>query len=93
MMISLLTAIAAIMTLSFTEQASFRAIVFEVFSAVGTVGLSMDLTASLTVYGKFVIIFMMFLGRIGPITMAMAFAAKRRNALDRDLPEKRIIIG
>lgn len=92
-MISFLSAIAAIMLLSFTEQAPFKAIVFEVFSAVGTVGLSMDLTSALSPGGRLIIIFMMFLGRVGPITMAMAFASKRKKSLDRDFPEKRIIIG
>lgn len=91
--ISLLSVILGIMILSVTEQGSMKKIVFEAFSAIGTVGLSMDFTASLTIYGKIIIIVMMYLGRIGPITMAMAFITRRRKALDRDLPEKRIIIG
>lgn len=94
MAISIFCVIIGIMLLTVTEKdVSLRVIVFEAFSAIATVGLSMDFTAMLSDYGKIIIIIMMFLGRIGPITMAMAFMARRRRALDRDYPEKRIIIG
>lgn len=91
--ISLSAAILAMVILGETEGASMKVIMFEVFSAVGTVGLSMDLTATLSVVGKVVIIMLMFMGRIGPITMATAFAAKRIRTSDVELPERRIIIG
>ncbi len=44
-------------------------IVFEVISAFGTVGLTMGLTPDLTVFGKLVIIFLMFVGRVGVYTV------------------------
>jgi trk system potassium uptake protein TrkH len=51
---------------------SFRSIVFEVFSAFGTVGLSAGITAKLSGLSKFLVCILMFLGRIGPITLAVA---------------------
>ena len=84
----------AIMALSFTEDAPLKVITFETVSALGTVGLSMDFTASLTAIGKLIIIVLMFFGRVGPITIAMAMAGRARK--DRKItnyPEKRVMIG
>ena len=84
----------AIMALSFTEDAPLKVITFEAVSALGTVGLSMDFTASLTAIGKLIIIVLMFFGRVGPITIAMAMAGRARK--DRKItnyPEKRLMIG
>jgi trk system potassium uptake protein TrkH len=50
---------------------------FEVFSAFGTVGLSLGMTAKLNAVGKVVIIFTMFIGRIGPLTLLYAFSRER----------------
>lgn len=46
---------------------------FEVFSATGTVGLSRGLTPHLSVFGRILIILCMYLGRIGPISLALFF--------------------
>ena len=84
----------AIMALSFTKDAPLKVITFEAVSALGTVGLSMDFTASLTAIGKLIIIVLMFFGRVGPITIAMAMAGRARK--DRKItnyPEKRVMIG
>lgn len=51
-------------------------VVFETISAFATVGLSMDTTPTLTTAGKFIITLVMFMGRIGPFTMAMAVSAE-----------------
>lgn len=91
--ISLVTVMTAIMVLTFTENAPLKTLVFEAVSAIGTVGLSMNYTSLLTAPGKAIIILLMYMGRIGPITLAMAFSARRKARIDRDLPEKRIIIG
>ena len=48
---------------------------YEVFSAVGTVGVSRGLTPNLSVVGRLIIILSMFLGRIGPISMAIFFTS------------------
>ena len=54
----------------------FIEVVFECFSALGTVGLSMGLTPVLTSIGKMLIILLMYVGRIGPVTLALAIAGK-----------------
>ena len=51
---------------------------FEVISAFGTVGLSMGLTAKLSAIGKGIIIVTMFVGRIGPLTIALAIGKKKK---------------
>jgi trk system potassium uptake protein TrkH len=51
---------------------------FEVVSALGTVGLSTGLTQQLTDFGKVIIIALMFIGRLGPITVAAVFTLARR---------------
>ncbi len=55
--------------LSLTEQAPFLHILFEAVSAFGTVGLSAGITPHLTPYGKLVIIALMYVGRLGPLTI------------------------
>ena len=65
---------------------------FEATSAFGTVGLSTGLTPELNVPGQLVLIGLMFVGRIGTITAASAFALRRRQARYH-LPEEQPIIG
>lgn len=62
--------------LTFFEDADLEQIIFEVASALGTVGLSMGITGSLTVYGKIVIILLMFIGRLGVLTFGLAIWSK-----------------
>jgi trk system potassium uptake protein TrkH len=50
-----------------------RAVLFEVFSALGTVGLSQGATPQLTGLGKAVLVFLMYIGRIGPLTLLLLF--------------------
>nr|WP_254450573.1 TrkH family potassium uptake protein [Cohnella herbarum] len=84
--------IVATMILSTTEDHQFLMILFEVTSAFGTVGLSMGLTGDLTVAGKIIIILMMFMGRLGPLTLTYALGRKQGRALYRHA-EGKIIIG
>ncbi|GGB35535.1 Ktr system potassium transporter B [Virgibacillus dakarensis] len=72
--ISLTFIFLAILTLSITERRPILPIVFEVISAFGTVGLSMGLTADLSDVGKCIIIFMMFIGKLGPLTLMFSLA-------------------
>jgi trk system potassium uptake protein TrkH len=65
---------------------------FEVFSAFGTVGLSLGMTAKLNAVGKVVIIFTMFIGRIGPLTLLYAFS--REKAFGKfEYVEESVMIG
>lgn len=68
--------IVSIFTLSISEQAPFIDICFEVVSAGATVGLTASLTPHLSVIGKIIIIILMYIGRIGPITMMISFTRK-----------------
>lgn len=78
--------------LATTEDAAFLTILFEATSAFGTVGLSMGLTGELTLTGKLTIIFLMFIGRLGPLTLTYALAPKPGRPLYRHA-EGKIIIG
>ena len=65
-----------------TESASYVRVFFEIISALGNTGLSTGITSSLSAIGKVVLIITMFIGRVGPISIAVAlFAKPRREAL------------
>jgi len=78
--------------LSFTEHTSFLNILFEVFSALGTVGLSRGITPDLTSLGKMIIIITIFTGRVGPLTLALAISGRKVAKL-YEYPQESIIIG
>ena len=59
------------------DRSHFMRVVFETHSAFGTVGLSMGVTPQLSTAGKVVVTFLMFLGRIGPLTLAASMAVTR----------------
>jgi trk system potassium uptake protein TrkH len=59
------------------SQAKFLPVLFETFSAFGTVGLSMNLTPQLSSLGKIGLALLMFIGRIGPLTLALALGTRR----------------
>jgi trk system potassium uptake protein TrkH len=65
---------------------------FEVTSAFGTVGLSLDVTPTLSTFGKILISVVMFLGRVGPITFVVALAVRQRIPHYK-YPEEEIAIG
>jgi trk system potassium uptake protein len=91
-MISVVLIFSALFLLTITEKgASFIQILFEVVSAFGTVGLSMGLTFSLTSIGKCVIIFVMFVGKLGPLTLAFSLAKKGTDKIS--YPKEDILTG
>ena len=81
----------AIFTLLVVEDAPFLDIAFEAVSALGTVGLSRGLTSSLSPLGEFIIMFLMFMGRIGPLTIAYFLASPRTKKLR--YPSAQLSIG
>ncbi|ROO84185.1 potassium uptake TrkH family protein [Actinocorallia herbida] len=67
-------------------------VLFEVISAFATVGLSTGITSTLPAAGQLLIIFLMFIGRVGPVTLFTALALRERTRL-YELPEERPIVG
>ena len=65
---------------------------FEIVSAFGTVGLSLDVTADLSPFGKVLVAAVMFIGRVGPITFVVALAA-RQHPPTYKYPREEIAIG
>lgn len=85
--------IVVTMLLSISEAGtSFEYILYEVTSAFGTVGLSLGLTPKLSSIGKLILIFTMYSGRLGPLTVALAFTKTKRNNQIR-YPEDKILVG
>lgn len=75
-----------------SSQGLFLDAVFEVVSALGTVGLSTGLTPHLTNPGRVIVILLMFLGRMGPISVVVA-ASLAEKAQPIELPEEEPLIG
>ncbi len=75
-----------------TNQHNLLKCFFEVTSAIGTVGLSLGITSDLDFWGKLIIIFCMFLGRIGPASFVLMLTLKEKKSYI-DYPEEKVIIG
>lgn len=88
--LSLVLIISLILTL--TEQEDFLNILFETTSSLATVGLTRGLTPNLSNGGKILIVVAMYLGRLGPLTMAFAFSRRTKQALYK-YSEGNIIVG
>lgn len=73
--------------LTFTEGFALSEILFEVASALGTVGLSTGITGNLSVFGKLLIIILMFTGRVGVLTFGFALLLKRKNSHERTIQD------
>nr|WP_281259457.1 potassium transporter TrkG [Prauserella shujinwangii] len=80
-----------LLLLTFTPF-GLEAVLFEAVSAFGTVGLSTGITANVSTAGELVLTALMFLGRLGPITLASALALRERTRR-YELPEERPIVG
>jgi trk system potassium uptake protein TrkH len=77
--LGLITVVVFILTV--TEDFRFLSILFETFSAFGTVGLSTGITPDLSIAGKMIISVTMFVGRLGPLILALSL-------IQRQLPSK-----
>jgi Trk-type K+ transport system membrane component len=71
---------------------SFDQVLFETVSAFATVGLSTGITADLPVAAQVLLVLLMYIGRIGPLTLASGLALRER-ARRHQLPEERTIVG
>ncbi|GAA2637323.1 potassium transporter TrkG [Actinomadura fulvescens] len=86
-----LVAVCTLVLLSMVPHSLDR-VLFEVVSAFGTVGLSTGITGQLPDAGQVVIALLMFIGRIGPLTLFSALALRERTRR-YELPEERPIVG
>jgi trk system potassium uptake protein TrkH len=92
--ISLIVVSAGILVLMRLEpDKSFLSLFFEVVSAFGTVGLSLGITPFLTILGKLVIVVIMFIGRVGPLTLVLAVGSRVVLPNKVEYPEGKVLIG
>lgn len=75
-----------------TEQAGLTQILFEAVSAFGTVGLSTGITGDLTWMGRIIITVLMFIGRVGPLTLLAASTVRGRK-LRVEYPSADVLVG
>ncbi len=88
-----LIASLAICTIEELNPASnIRSVLFECFSAMGTVGLSMSMTPTLTAASKVILMVLMYAGRVGILTIALAFGEKK-DTVSTKRPLDNILIG
>lgn len=79
--------------LAAVTDAGMLDIVYETVSATATVGLTRSLTGTLNLWGKLIIIVTMFLGRVGPISLAVAFKVRKREQNNIKNPMEEISVG
>jgi len=92
--ISLIVVSAGVLVMMRLEpDKSFLSVFFEVVSAFGTVGLSVGITPFLTMLGKLTIITLMFIGRVGPLTLVLAVGSRAVVANNIEYPEGKVLIG
>jgi trk system potassium uptake protein TrkH len=89
---SLSTLLLLNIALLFFEGGSFLDTLYEMISAIATVGLSRGLTGEIGVAGKVILCLAMYLGRIGPITLALGFNSKKSGS-ELSYAETRVIVG
>ena len=93
-LVSLITVILLFSTflLLLVENKSFDKVAFEAISAFSTCGLSMGITPYLSLVGKYIIIILMYIGRIGPLTIVYALSTRQPQA-KISFAEEKIAIG
>lgn len=83
--VAIVFGVALILTI--TEPFGFTDVFFEAVSAFGTVGLSTGITPELSIWGRLVLIATMFVGRLGPLTLVLALAARAARPSYRYAPD------
>lgn len=91
-MMAFILVFGATFLLSLTEHNTLLENLFEVCSAFGTTGLSLGITSDLTVFGKCIIMVVMFIGRIG-IPSFLYLIGRRESEANYHYPKERVIIG
>lgn len=84
----LIMVFAGVFMLEVTQDISLKAIIFEVISAIATVGLSIGGTLQLDSLGKIIVAFIMYSGRVGPLTLFMLLSNNRQSTRTNHLEAK-----
>ncbi len=92
-MISFTVIVFAVIMMCTFCGGDFVDITYETVSALATVGLSRDYTATLNMIGKLIIVTCMYLGRIGPISMVIAFSFKQGSRKILTFPKEDLTVG
>jgi trk system potassium uptake protein TrkH len=93
-LMSLVTIIAAAFILSLTEHLPFQALIFKIVSAISTTGYAVSDTGQLSLIGKLIIILLMFIGRLGPMTIFIVGQERvQRRVKTAEYPQGQILIG
>jgi potassium uptake TrkH family protein len=91
-LLSVAAVMSATIALMVMTHLDLDVLLFEVVSAFGTVGLSTGITAELPPAGQIMLMVLMFLGRLGPLTLGTALVLRKRKVL-YELPKERPVIG
>ena len=91
-MLDVMLAVLGSMSIARIEHRAFLTALFESASAVGTVGLSMGITPTLHTVSKFILIILMYTGRVGGLTLVFA-AITRKSTGNRQYPADNIAVG
>lgn len=86
------TAISIFLLVVLEPEKQFMDLLFEAASAISTTGLSLGITPYLSNASKYVLIFTMYMGRLGILTFAMSFF-KERPSLSYEYPDEKVIVG
>lgn len=83
--------VAATLVLA-VEPCGMKEVLYEVSSAIGTVGISMGLTTALSSFSHILLVLLMFVGRVGGLTFALAFSTES-TAADIQRPSEKVLVG
>lgn len=89
---NLILLLASVLAICAMQPLALDDVVFEVASAIGTVGMTTGITRDLTTASRYIIILLMYCGRIGSMSFALSFIEKKKRA-EVKVPKERITIG
>lgn len=91
-MMAFILVFSSVLIITIVEPFSLTQILFEVTSAFGTVGLSLGITSEITTFSKIVLMILMFIGRVGIISLLFIFKSNKKSG-KYHFPKEKIIIG
>lgn len=93
LMVATIIITASASVISTIESIPFGDVLYETSSAFGTVGISMGITPTLGAVSRIILIFIMFMGRIGVLTMGYIVLARKRDRANIEYPDVNLMIG